>query len=337
MTTGAGGQRNTTLDVRSARGLMALQHLPRIGRARAIRAGLRGDLPTEIGLQGTDHQVAAAYEWADQEVQRSNEAGVDVIAFFDKSFPSRLSGIADPPAVLFVRGNIDLLAAPSFIAVVGTRDPSPFGAAAARSIASLLAEKGWGILSGLARGIDTIAHWAAIEAGAPTVAVLGCGLDRIYPRENGRLADAILSTGGALVSELPLGTPPLPRNLVARDRLQSGLAVAVVLAQSGIRGGAMHTARFAAEQGRPILCPVPNDATEKSEGLSALLEVPSRALCETLPAWREAESLCRRLSDRPLARPLTPETAGSVFDRLEAAMNEPLPGQQSFLVPEQVG
>jgi DNA processing protein len=330
---------NARLDLRSAQGLMALQRLPRIGRATALRAALSGHLPGGPAVSSPDDvSLVEAYEWADRELDRSHRAGVHVVNFFDQRYPPHLSEIGDPPAVLFVRGNVDLLSSPRLVAVVGTREPSRFGETAARSVTSAVAERGWGIVSGLARGIDTVAHRTALEKGAPTIAILGCGLDRIYPPENEGLASEIVASGGALVSELPLGAPPIPRNLIARDRLQSGTAVAVVLAQTGIEGGAMHTARFAAEQGRPIFCPVPPNENGKNEGLRVLLEQPAQALCNMVPAWRHADALCRRLGRRPLAHAVTRESIGELLDRLETALDRrPTVEQQTLLVPDQIG
>jgi DNA processing protein len=330
---------NARLDLRSAQGLMALQHLPRIGRATALRAALSGNIPG-VPTAGSpkDSSLVEAYEWADRELDRSHRAGVHVVNFFDQRYPPHLSEIGDPPVVLFVRGNVDLLSNPRFVAVVGTREPSHFGETATRSITSELAERGWGIVSGLARGIDTIAHRTALNMGASTIAVLGCGLDRIYPRENEGLAGDIVASGGALISELPLGAPPIPRNLIARDRLQSGTAVAVVLAQTGVEGGAMHTARFAAEQGRPIFCPIPPNENGKNEGLRVLLEQPAQMLCNMVPAWRHSGALCKRLGSRPLAHAVTRESIGDLFDRLETALDRPAAvEQQTLLVPDQLG
>jgi DNA processing protein len=330
---------NARLDLRSAQGLMALQRLPGVGRVTALRTALHGGAPERLaGASSDDQGLAEAYEWAAQELDRYHSLGVEVVDFFDKRYPPRLSEIADPPVLLFVRGNVGLLAGSRFVAVVGTREPSRFGETAARSITSAVAERDWGVVSGLARGIDTIAHRIALEHGTPTIAVLGCGLDRIYPPENEGLAEKIVASGGALVSELPLGAPPIPRNLIARDRIQSGTAVAVVIAQTGAAGGAMHTARFAAEQGRPVFCPVPPNENGKNEGLRVLLEQHAEQLCNVVPAWRQAGALCRRLGRRPLAHAVTRESIGDLLDRLEAALDEPAAvEQQVLLVPDQVG
>ena len=133
---------------------------------------------------------------------------------------------------------------------------------------------------------------------------MGGGLDRVYPAENKNLAARILDQGGVLVSEQPFGAQPRPQNLIARDRLQSGLSVAVLVAQCGLQSGTMHTARFAAGQGRPVFCPVPHSDNGASDGLRALLERPASELCSILPAWRNAKALCARLGERPLGRPI---------------------------------
>ena len=172
---------------------------------------------------------------------------------------------------------------------------------------------GWSIVSGLARGIDTISHRTAIDHEAPTIAVLGGGLDRIYPAQNKGLAARILEAGGTLISEQPPGERTRPQHLVARDRLQSGLSVAVVVAQSGLHSGTMHTARFAASQGRAIFCAIPRDASDASEGLRVLLERPARELCSTLPAWRDARALCARLGDPPLAHAASGENLAELL------------------------
>jgi DNA processing protein len=223
----------------------------------------------------------------------------------DKRYPDRLRNLSDPPPLLYVRGNVGLLARERLVAVVGTREPTVFGISAAEELTGALADRGWGIVSGLAKGIDTIAHRTALEHGAPTIAVMGGGLDRVYPAENKDLAARIVEEGGVLISEQPFGEQARPQHLVARDRLQSGLSVAVVVAESGLRSGTMHTVHFAAVQGRALFCAVPHSENGASEGLRVLLEKPARELCSILPAWRNAKALCSRLGDQPLARPVS--------------------------------
>jgi len=250
---------------------------------------------------------------------KSSLSATDVheLTLSDERYPDRLRELSDPPKSLYVLGDVELLARERLVAVVGTREPTVFGTSAAEELTGALADGGWGIVSGLARGIDTIAHRTALEHGAPTIAVMGGGLDRIYPAENKGLAAQIVEEGGALISEQPFGEQARPQHLIARDRLQSGLSVAVVVAQSGLRGGTMHTVRFAAAQGRPVFCPVPHGENSASEGLRVLLERPASDLHSILPAWRGAKALCERLGDQPLARPVTREGLEELVQAVE--------------------
>jgi len=252
---------------------------------------------------------------------KSSLSATDVheLTLSDERYPDRLRELSDPPKSLYVRGDVELLARERLVAVVGTREPTVFGISAAEELTGALADGGWGIVSGLARGIDTIAHRTALEHGAPTIAVMGGGLDRVYPAENKGLAAQIVEEDGALISERPFGEQARPQYLVARDRLQSGLSVAVIVAQSGLRSGTMHTVRFAAAQGRPLFCPVPHGENSASEGLRVLLERPASELHSILPAWRGARALCERLGDQPLARPVTREGLEELVQAVEMA------------------
>ena len=149
--------------------------------------------------------------------------GATVISFACPEYPERLREIYDPPPVLWVRGNVKLLARPA-IAVVGTRHPTPYGTGVAEMLARDLAARRLLIVSGMARGIDSCAHKGALAARMPTVAVWGTGIDVVYPKENKKLAEEILATGGAIVSEVPMGTFPAPQNFPRRNRILSGLS-----------------------------------------------------------------------------------------------------------------
>jgi DNA processing protein len=264
-----------------------------------------------------------AFERAQARLGDYATAGVELLTFFDERYPDRLRELSDPPPLVYVRGDVSLLAYEKLAAVVGTREPTIFGISAAERLTGVLADSGWGIVSGLAKGIDTTAHRTALERGAPTIAVMGGGLDRIYPAENKDLAARIIDAGGALISEQPFGEQPRPHNLIARDRLQSGLSVAVVVAQSGVSSGTMHTARFAAAQGRPLFCPVPRNENGASEGLRVLLERPARELCSILPAWRDSRALCARLGDQPLAHPVSRDELADFVGSIELARQWP--------------
>ncbi len=194
-------------------------------------------------------------------------------------YPMLLGQIKDPPASLNTRGNIikkDILS----VAVVGSRNPTPYGRHMARIISGGLAASGVTVVSGLARGIDTEAHRAALDKGGRTLAVLGCGLDIDYPRGSGELRRRIVASG-ALLSEFDPGTPPLPRNFPSRNRIISGLSLAVVVVQAKGRSGSLITARWALDQGRDVMT-VPGRADDPlSEGPVALLRDGAAPVCHS--------------------------------------------------------
>lgn len=216
-----------------------------------------------------------------------------------------------------MRGAQELLSFERLVALVGTRKPTPWGTRAAAALGAALARSGWVMLSGLSPGIDTTAHVSALKHDVPTVAVLGSGLDAIADRASRGLAARILERGGALLSEWPGGEPARRHHRITRDRLQSGLSAAVIVAQSELAGGTMHTARFAAAQGRALFCVTPTITDRASEGSRVLLERPARELCSLVPAWRGARALCARLGDQPLARPVNVDEPAELLRALE--------------------
>ncbi len=173
-----------------------------------------------------------------------------MVGIADDEYPVALGTISAPPSQLWFRGS---LPPPGVVAVVGTRQPSGFGRRVADVVARSAVEAGLGVIAGLATGVDAVAHRSAIDAGGRTWAVLGSGVDRPSPASNVALAEAIVESGGGLIAEVPPGTASSARWLVARDRIQSGLSLAVVLCQCDVGSGAMHTARFAVLQGRPLV------------------------------------------------------------------------------------
>ena len=197
----------------------------------------------------------------------------------DRKYPELLGHISEPPECLNVLGRlikIDTLA----VAVVGARNPTPYGRHMARLIAGGLAASGITVVSGLARGIDTEAHRAALEKNGRTIAVLGCGLDIDYPKGSGELKKQII-TNGALISEFGEGTPPLPRNFPSRNRIISGLSLAVVVIQASIKSGSLITARWALDQGREVMA-VPGRADDPlSAGPIALLRDGAVPVCRS--------------------------------------------------------
>jgi len=198
---------------------------------------------------------------AEEEWERVAAQGAAILSYHCPEYPVRLREIYDPPPVLWVRGDVSLLNRPS-IAIVGTRHPSPYGSGVAEMLARDLSVRQLLVVSGMARGIDTCAHKGALAARMPTVAVWGTGIDVIYPKENKKLAEDILATGGAIVSEVPAGTFPAPQNFPRRNRILSGLSIGVLVVEAAENSGTRVTARCAAEQNRDLFA-VPGNVTNK--------------------------------------------------------------------------
>jgi len=204
------------------------------------------------------------------ELQRALDAGVEVLTWDDTAYPESLRSVDGAPPVLYVRGRI-ISQDEWAIAVVGTRRASSYGREVARVLGSELAQAGVTVVSGLALGIDTVAHRAALDAGGRTIAVLGSGVDQLYPPQNRGLAREIVQQG-ALVSEYALGARPDANNFPPRNRIISGLSRGVIIVEAGERSGALITARFAAEQGRELFAVPGSILSPGSVGCNALIQ-----------------------------------------------------------------
>lgn len=205
----------------------------------------------------------------DAEMERVAQAGAHLITLEDPHYPALLTQIPAPPPLLYVRGTLSS-ADEWAIAVVGTRAPTSYGREATRRIVTDLASRSITVVSGLALGIDTIAHQAAIEAEGRTLAVLGCGIDFPYPERNQRLA-AQICENGALISEYPLQTPPTATNFPPRNRIISGLSLGTLVVEAGERSGALITVDFALEQGRDVFAVPGSIFSAKSAGTNRLI------------------------------------------------------------------
>jgi DNA processing protein len=201
--------------------------------------------------------------------------GARIVKWTDDEYPANLRQIADPPPYFMVRGMVTT-ADPKFIAVVGARAASDAGRRMAQRLGLELASKGFTVVSGLARGIDCEAHQGALDGGGKTIAVMGCGIDIIYPPENKKIAEAIIENGGGLMSELPLGTPPIPENFPSRNRLISGLCLGVVVVEAAEKSGSLITARMALEQNRQVFAVPGSPLTGKTRGSNRLLKEGAR-------------------------------------------------------------
>jgi DNA processing protein len=196
--------------------------------------------------------------------------GARLLKWTDDDYPANLRQIADPPPYLFVRGPA-LLHEPGCLAIVGARAASDAGLRMAHRLGMELAAKGFTVVSGLARGVDGAAHQGALDGGGRTVAVMGCGIDVIYPPEHRKLAEAIVEGGGAVVSELPLGTQPMAENFPTRNRILSGLCLGVVIVEAAEKSGSLITARMALEQNRQVFAVPGSPLTGKTRGSNRLI------------------------------------------------------------------
>jgi DNA processing protein len=200
---------------------------------------------------------------------RSADRGLTSIVWSEAGYPPPLAAIIDPPPALWMRGSLGAFERPA-VAVVGSRAASSYAVEVASRLAADLAVRGVTIVSGLARGVDSAAHRGALSVEGSTIAVLGCGADVIYPPEHATLAREI-EKGGAIMSELVPGTPPLPPFFPQRNRIISGLSLAVVIVEAGERSGSLITARCALEQGRDVLAVPGNVLSDRNRGGHALL------------------------------------------------------------------
>jgi DNA processing protein len=232
--------------------------------------------PAELLAVGLDQRTSASVQKARQSLdlpsiwQRLEKLAVTVLTWQDDGYPKRLKEVYPCPPVLYVRGDISL-ADDWGVAIVGTRDATHYGKAVARDLANTLVHAGVTVVSGLAQGIDTVAHQAAIEGGGRTIGVLGCGIDIIYPSSNQKLADQMIAGYGAIVSEYGLGVRPDAKNFPPRNRIISGLSLATVVVEADLQSGALITAQFAAEQGREVMAVPGSIYSPRSAGPNRLI------------------------------------------------------------------
>ncbi|HEY55402.1 MAG TPA: DNA-protecting protein DprA [Dehalococcoidia bacterium] len=240
--------------------------------------------PAELKRAGLDKgAVNAITQWRPEisleaEMEKLERQGVRVLSFRDADYPSRLKEIYDYPPILYVKGSL-LPNDEWCLAVVGTRRSTVYGRQAAEEIVTDLARNKITIVSGLARGIDSIAHKSALEAGGRTIAVFGCGLDTVYPAEHASLARDIIANG-ALISEFPLGTEPRKENFPLRNRIMSGLSLGVLVVEAGETSGAMITARLALEQNREVFAVPGSILSATSRGTNHLIQEGAKLVSE---------------------------------------------------------
>jgi DNA processing protein len=299
---GAGG--NVTNDEQLA--WLALSLTPGLGPRRILDAVRQLKSPGQVftlsltALEGLRFPAEAAQflfdgkgrKAAEEEWARVTAQGATIVDYGSPDYPERLREIYDPPTALWVRGDAKLLSRPA-IAVVGTRHPTPYGTGIAELLARDLAARRLVIVSGMARGIDSCAHKGALAARMPTVAVWGTGIDVVYPKENKKLAEEILATGGAIVSEMPMGTFPAPQNFPRRNRILSGLSVAVLVVEASENSGTRVTARCAADQNRDLYA-VPGNVTSKGSWTpNTLIKQGAKLVATWEDVWEDLPSPVR--------------------------------------------
>ncbi len=228
-----------------------------------------------------------AWDRIDKEIENAEHHNIRIVTLFDKEYPEPLSHLENAPPILYVRG--DLIEEDRFaLAIVGSRDMSEYGRKIAADLSYKLASTGLTIVSGMARGIDTVSHSGALNAGGRSIAVLGCGLDICYPAENKELMRAI-SGSGCVISEFPMGTSPVRENFPRRNRLISGLSLGVLVVEATARSGSLITARFALEQGKEIFAVPGNITSDNARGTNGLIKMGAKPV-------QSAEDILEELS-----------------------------------------
>lgn len=267
--------------------LLLLSSIPGIGHAKirtlvnkfgSAEKVLAAPLHQLIATDGFDQKTAEKIldpsqrdpKFVDDQIKLLDQYDVKIVTFWDEDYPENLKNIFDPPAFLFVRGTLSDTDRYS-LAIVGTRECTAYGKWITESLAQELAVRGITVVSGLARGIDTIAHSAAIQNGGRTLAVLGSGVDRIYPSENFKLAMNV-SEHGALISDYPMRTSPDAVNFPGRNRIISGISLGTLIVEAGEKSGALITAEYAMEQNREVFAIPGNVNVTQSRGPHKLIK-----------------------------------------------------------------
>lgn len=274
---------------------IAARFIPLDGAFRAGPAVLRSLGLSEV--QAERLSSAKILEEAARDLERIEKRGIVLLLRDDPAYPPYLREIYDPPPVLMCAGRPEVLSRPG-VSIVGSRHPSPYGRAVAERLGRDLAERGMVVTSGLALGIDAAAHWGALRGGL-TAAVLGAGLDVPYPKENKKLMDKIVDSGGAVVSEFPLGAAPLGFHFPLRNRIISGLSMALIVVEATRKSGSLISARLALDQNREVMAVPGNVSSELSAGANWLIQTGAKLV----QGWEDvAAELPPPLRDELLAQ-----------------------------------
>ena len=292
----------------------AAKLLERFGSASAVYNATRSELEQlRLPPEAVDSIIARDLQsTAESEIEAVKRLGGDILLLDDGVYPSSLREIYDPPIVLYVKGAWSECLDQPCIGVVGSRRCSTYGQNSASMLARDLAQRGVTVISGFARGIDAAAHRGALEAGGRTVAVLGTGLDEVYPRDHAKLAAEIVASGGALVTQFPLKTPPVSENFPYRNRIISGLSLGIVVVEAAENSGSLITARLAIEQNREVFAVPGNITSRNSFGTNYLIKGAGAKLVQQ---WQDiAAELPQQIAAKLLPPPLKKDKTMS--DRL---------------------
>ena len=282
----------------------AAKLLERFGSAEAVYGASRVELEKcRLLPEAVDSIIARnLHKQAESEIENVRKLGGDILVLDDGVYPSLLREIYDPPIALYVKGAWSECLDQPCVAIVGSRKCSTYGQNAAVMLARDLAQRGVTVVSGFARGIDAAAHRGAIEAGGRTIAVLGTGIDEIYPRDHKKLSEEVLDGGGAMVTQFPLRTPPVSENFPYRNRIISGLSLGVVVVEAAENSGSLITARLAIEQNREVFAVPGNITSRNSFGTNYLIKGAGAKLVQQ---WQDiAAELPPQIAAKLLPPPL---------------------------------
>lgn len=315
----------------------ATKLLERFGSADAVFHGWRTELES-LRLKPETIESLLKREFHDKaatELERVKALGGDILILDDGSYPAMLREIDDPPPVLYVKGDWQACFDQPGIGVIGSRMCSTYGVNASEMLSRDLASRGITVVSGLARGIDTAAHRGAIAGKGRTIGVIGTGIDTVYPRENARLVCEILDSGGCVVSQFSLGTPPLAENFPYRNRIISGLSLGVLIVEASERSGSLITARLAMEQNREVMAVPGNITSGNSFGTNYLIKSGAKLVQQWQDVVAEFPSEIAALILPPKIEKQTAEDAVRQPDLMPADMNDNERAIWSILNPDE--
>ena len=274
----------------------------------SLKSVLKPHVPPEITKGIAKEDIAPALSWLE-------DGNNHIVTLADNDYPQSLLNIPDPPLLLYVKGRLDLLNRPA-LAIVGSRNATPQGIGNAEAFAKSLSDTGLSIISGMAHGIDAAAHRGALRGQGGSIAVVGTGLDKVYPAANRDLAH-LLAQQGALVSEFPLGTPPLPANFPRRNRIISGMSAGCLVVEASLQSGSLITARLAIEQGRDVFAVPGSIHAPQSKGCHALLKQGAKLVESAQDILEELGGLLVTPASTPAVETLEIQgSCGSLLDHI---------------------